>query len=214
MLKTPMIRWSLLFLLIFALVLVPFLIFGEQVEAWTHTFINQTHEHLVWVVLVLGGMLSLDVLLPVPSSVVSTACGYLLGFFGGTLTSLGGMTLSCIGGFWLGHRFGRPMANRLVGAEELTRLERLNQELGDWAIVVSRPVPVLAESAVLFAGIGKWSFPRFMLLSTLSNAGISLVYGAVGAFSATVNSFLLAFFAALALPGLAMIVMRKRGTRQ
>ena len=46
---------------------------------------------------------------------------------------------------------------------------------------------------------------RYMLISTFSNAGISAVYATVGAYSANVDSFLLAFTGAVLLPGLAML---------
>jgi membrane protein DedA with SNARE-associated domain len=123
-----------------------------------------------------------------------------------------GMTLSCALGFWLGAKFGRPMALRFVGEAELTRLEQVRDRVGDWALVVTRPVPMLAEAGVLFAGISHMPWPRFMLLTSLSNLGISAAYAAVGAFSSNVNSFLLAFFGSIALPALAMWLANRQPT--
>jgi len=51
---------------------------------------------------------------------------------------------------------------------------------------------------------------QFLLLSTLSNLGISAVYAAVGAFSATVNSFLFAFGGSILVPLVAMILTKSR----
>jgi len=48
-----------------------------------------------------------------------------------------------------------------------------------------------------------------MLLTALSNLGISAVYAAVGAFSSNVNSFLLAFFGAILAPAAAMWLMNR-----
>jgi uncharacterized membrane protein YdjX (TVP38/TMEM64 family) len=203
-------RWIALVVVVLALILVPFAIWGEQVEAWTHHFIESAGDNAGWVMVVLGGLLALDILLPVPSSLVSTACGFLLGFMPGMLTSLAGMIISNALGFTMGAQLGRPFAHKLVGKAELQRLEQLSQQLGDWAIIVARPVPVLAEASVLFAGMGRMSMPRFMILSGLASLGISLVYAAVGAFSATEGSFLLAFAGAILVPGLAMLVFRKR----
>jgi uncharacterized membrane protein YdjX (TVP38/TMEM64 family) len=160
--------------------------------------------------LVLGSLLATDILVPVPSSLTSTAAGFFLGLAGGTATSLAGMTVSCVVGYWLGARFGRPVANRLVGEQELARLEKLRQRFGDWVIVVTRAVPVLAEASVLFAGISGMPMHQFLLLSTLSNLGISAVYAAVGTFSATVNSFLFAFGGSILVPLVAMILTKSR----
>ncbi|HUX75966.1 MAG TPA: VTT domain-containing protein [Anaerolineae bacterium] len=193
-----------------AIILVPFFLFGEQIETWTESFLESASNQSTWVALVLGSLLATDILVPVPSSLTSTAAGFFLGLAGGTATSLAGMTVSCVVGYWLGARFGRPVANRLVGEQELARLEKLSQRFGDWVIVVTRAVPVLAEASALFAGISGMPMHQFLLLSTLSNLGISAVYAAVGAFSATVNSFLFAFGGSILVPLVAMILTKSR----
>jgi len=203
-------RWLLLLAIILTIILVPFLLFGKQIEAWVDGFIHSAGDRPGWVVAVLGSLLAVDVLAPTPSSIISTGAGFVLGFAGGTATSWVGMTLGSILGYGLGSGFGYPLASRLVGDDELTQLKEMSHRFGDWVIVISRPVPVLAETSVMFAGISKMPVVRFLLLSALSNLGISIVYAAVGAFSSTVNSFLLAFGGAILLPAMAMIVMRKR----
>ncbi|MBN1877445.1 MAG: VTT domain-containing protein [Anaerolineae bacterium] len=214
MVSNRTLRWSLLVSMILALILVPFLLFGEQIEMWTHNFVEATSQQPLKVALVLGGLLGGDILLPVPSSLASTAAGFALGFLRGMLTSWIGMTVSCLLGFWVGAKFGRPFAGRLVGDAEIVRLEQLHQRFGDWVIIVSRPVPVLAEASILLAGIGKMHFGRFLFLTFLSNLGISAVYATVGAFSSNMNSFLLAFFGAILVPGLAMLLMNRVSVAQ
>jgi uncharacterized membrane protein YdjX (TVP38/TMEM64 family) len=140
--------------------------------------------------------------------VVSTACGLLFGFGIGTFVSLTGMVISCAAGYWLGKAFGRPLASRMIGPDEMRRLEDMSRRVGDWVIVIARPVPVLAEASVIFAGIGRMRSSRFFLLSTLSNAGISAAYAAIGAFSAELNSFLPAFVGAILVPWLVMSVVK------
>jgi uncharacterized membrane protein YdjX (TVP38/TMEM64 family) len=202
-------RWLLLGLIILAFILIPFVLFADTIEMWTQDFLESAGERSALVAAVLGTLLAIDILLPVPSSVVSTAAGLFLGFTGGMMTSLVGMTFSCSAGFWLGARFGRPMASRLVGTGELQRLEEMSRRVGDWLIVVARPVPVLAEASILFAGMSRMPPHRFVLLTTLSNLGISAVYAGIGALSATLNSFLLAVAASILVPLLAMMIMRR-----
>lgn len=211
MFDRPISRWLLLCTIILAAILVPFFLFGEKIESWTDAFLQSASDRAAWIAAFVGFLLASDILLPVPSSLVSTAAGLFLGFLSGTLTSWAGMTISCLVGLWLGRKFGRPLAVRLVGEKELQRLEELGRRFGDWVMVISRPVPVLAEASVLFAGIGRMPTHRFVLLTTLSNLGISAVYAAVGAFSATINSFLLAFAGAILLPLLTMVAVRVRG---
>ncbi len=204
-------RWILLLAIILAIILVPFLLFGEQIEVWIDGFIHSAADRPGWVIAVLGSLLAVDVLVPTPSSLISTGAGFVLGFAGGAATSWAGMTIGSLLGYWLGVTFGYPLADRLVGGDELRRFREISHQFGDWVIIVSRPVPILAETSVMFAGISEMPVGRFLLLSALSNLGVSVVYAAVGAFSSTVNSFLLAFGGAILVPSIAMIVMRQLG---
>ena len=61
---------------------------------------------------------------------------------------------------------------------------------------------------MIFAGIVRRPFSRFLSLTTWSNAGIALGYAAIGAYSMRVDSFLLAFLGAMIVPGLAMLAGR------
>jgi uncharacterized membrane protein YdjX (TVP38/TMEM64 family) len=203
-------RWLSLWAIVLAVILVPFFLFGSQIEHWTQTFINSASKQPLLVATVLGSLLAIDILAPVPSSVISTAAGFLLGFARGLLTSSVGMIISCILGYWLAVKFGRLLASRIVGKSELDRLEEMSHRFGDWVVVVLRPVPVLAEASVMFAGLSQMPLHRFLLLSTLSNLGISAVYAAVGALSANVPSFLLAFAGAILVPLIAMLATWKR----
>ena len=153
-------------------------------------------------------MLSIDIIAPIPSSIVSTAGGYFLGFIGGTLISLIGMTISCLAGYWIGARFGRAAAKRFVDHEEILKFEFLQKKYGDWIIIISRSIPLLAETSVVFAGIGRISIGRFLLLTLLSNLGISMVYAAVGAYSAHINSFLFVFAGSILLP--VMVILKNK----
>ncbi len=201
-------RWTLLVGAVLALVLLPFLLFGERMEAWTADFLRTGAERPAAVAAVIVLLMAGDLFLPVPSSLVGTAAGYFLGFPGGTLASMAGMTAGSLLAYALGKGSGHTLARRFVGEREMERLERLWDRFGDWALVVARPLPVLAEASAVFAGIGRMPLPRFLLLTTLSNLGISAVYAAVGRFSAGADSFLLAFVGAVLLPGGALLLMR------
>ena len=67
---------------------------------------------------------------------------------------------------------------------------------------------VLAEVSVIFAGLVRAPFGRFLRLTACSNLGIALGYAAVGAFSMRIDSFLIAFLGALVIPGLAIAASR------
>lgn len=201
------IRWILLTIIIITVILVPYILFGVSIENWTNHFLQYSPTKFM-VSIVIGTLLSVDILAPIPSSLVSTAGGYFLGFIAGMLISLTGMTISCFIGYWIGAKFGRHAAFRLVKQKEISKFEKLQKKYGDWIIIISRSIPLLAETSVIFAGIGRMQISRFIIMIILSNLGISIVYAFVGAYSAGINSFLLAFAGAISFPGILLLILR------
>jgi uncharacterized membrane protein YdjX (TVP38/TMEM64 family) len=196
-------RCALLIGLMFALIIIPFLIFEQQFEA-LGTWLAEGHASGWASAFIIAALLALDVFLPVPSSIVSTGAGVLLGFWRGAAVIWIGMTVGCAIGYAFGAK-AAGAARRMVGEDGLARASTVMDRHGSWALVVCRPIPVFAESSVVFAGLVHAPVQSFVWMTTLSNLGIALAYAAVGAYSMEVQSFLLTFAAALALPGLAML---------
>jgi uncharacterized membrane protein YdjX (TVP38/TMEM64 family) len=203
-------RWFVLIGLMFALIIIPFILFEKQFEA-LGTWLAEGHAAGGLAASIIAALLALDVFLPVPSSIVSTGAGVLLGFWRGVAVIWIGMTIGCLIGYAFGAK-AAGAARRLVGDDGLARANHIMERHGNWALVVSRPIPVLAESSVVFAGIVRSPIRPFVWMTTLSNLGIALAYAAVGAFSMEMQSFLLAFAAALALPGLALFAGKRLQT--
>jgi membrane protein DedA with SNARE-associated domain len=200
------VRWTILWIALLALILVPFFLF----EDWFTVVAARITDHATsrgWAAAVIGALLASDVFLPVPSSLVSAAAGVTLGFWPAMLLIWSSMTLAC----GLGYGFGRvsaAAARRFVGDAGIARATRLAADYGDYAIVMCRPIPVLAEASVIVAGLVHRPVARFLLLTIWSNLGIAVVYAAIGAFAMRVDSFLLAFLGAIAVPGLAFLASR------
>jgi uncharacterized membrane protein YdjX (TVP38/TMEM64 family) len=161
----------------------------------------------------IAALLAFDVLLPVPSSIVSTAAGVLLGFAPGTAIVWSGMMAGCLVAYALGARASRA-AQRLVGVESIARARALAARYGDWTIVICRPVPVLAEATVIVAGLVGAPMRRFLALTAMANFGIAAGYAAVGAFAMRVDSFVVAFVGALLIPAVALGMARLASDRR
>lgn len=125
-------RWLLLCIAILAIILVPFFLFGNQIETWANNFIQSASDRPGLVAIVLSLLLASDILLPIPVNEANTAAGFFLGFTGGLTISLIGRIIGCIIGFLLAVKFGRPIAQRLVGDNELKRLEKMSQRNSHW----------------------------------------------------------------------------------
>jgi uncharacterized membrane protein YdjX (TVP38/TMEM64 family) len=135
--------------------LVPFFIIGELPgEQW----LSARDDRALAFALAGAGLLAVDALLPVPSSIVGTMLGARLGFAAGFLAAFGGLMSGQVLAYavsrWLLGRRERslPAAPTLV------------------AVFLSRPVPVLAEALAIAAGAARVSWPQFVLACGAGNA--------------------------------------------
>jgi uncharacterized membrane protein YdjX (TVP38/TMEM64 family) len=153
-------------------------------------------------------LLIADVLLPVPSSLVMVAHGALFGVVVGTLLSLLGSTGAAVFGFWIGRRGGK-LLERLVTAEERARANRLLERWGTLAIVVTRPIPLLAETVAIMAGASPLGWGRTTLAAFAGSLPPALLYALTGASAGRFQNTALMFVFVLLITGIFWIVGRQ-----
>jgi uncharacterized membrane protein YdjX (TVP38/TMEM64 family) len=149
---------------------------------------------------ILIGLLVADVLLPIPSSLICTISGSLLGPWIGTMTNWIGLSLAAVVGYELGSCFGRPLAIRLQSKQSLERAGHLNEKYGLWTLVLFRGIPILAEASVIAAGLCRQSRLRFLPPVLAANLGISAAYGLLGSWSLAGNWLAIALAISLGIP--------------
>ena len=153
------------------------------------------------------GLLIADVLLPVPSSLVMVAHGALFGVVTGTLLSLTGSLGAALFGFAIGRRGGKLM-ERIVPAEERTRANYLLERWGALAIIVTRPIPVLAETVTVMAGASSLGWSKLILASAFGSLTPAFLYALTGAAVANFQSTALMFAIVLLVASLFWMVGR------
>lgn len=200
-------RWGLLVAALLALLLVPFVLFEDALFEASERLLRRGTSRLVAIPSV-SLLLMADVILPVPSSLVATASGMLLGLAEGAFVTWLGLQAGALLGYSLGRSAGFHATIWLVGRAELKRAVRLHRRWGAASLIASRAVPVLAESSVVLAGAVRMPLRQFVWLTSFSNAAIALVYGFVGARALEAQAFLLALAASIGLPGILMGAMR------
>lgn len=162
-----------------------------------------------WQVAAIGvGLLIADVLLPVPSSLVMIAHGLLFGVWWGTLLSLGGSVGATLVGFAIGRRGGKLM-ERCVSREDKQRADYLLRRWGALAILVTRPVPLLAETTAIIAGSTAMSWHITLISAIAGSFPAALVYAWVGAKGITLNKSFLVFTLVMLLAGLFYLAGRR-----
>ena len=143
-------------------------------------------------------LLAADVVLPVPSSALMLLNGALFGPFGGMLLSLAGSEAAALLGWAIG-RGGGGLLDRAVSPASRARVEAFVRERGALAVVVTRPVPVVGETAAILAGAAGMPLARLALAAAIGSVPPALGYALAGAYAARFDAALLVLAGVLAL---------------
>lgn len=130
-------------------------------------------------------LLALDSVAIIPHGLVGALAGSALDWpVAAAATWIGIMAASCIA-YAIGRFAGRPLARRLLGADDLAAAEQRASRISALLLFATRPVPVLGEVILVAAGIARYSFRRFLLAIGSANTVLALAYtglgGAIGA---------------------------------
>lgn len=159
-----------------------------------------------WVAALAGsGLLIVDVVAPVPSSIIMVANGMLFGPVWGTLLSVAGGFGAALVGYWIGSG-GERAGKRWLGEQALARANAFFQNHGMMAVIVSRPVPILAEAVSIIAGIFRMPAQKFFPAVLLGLLPTAIIYAVVGAYALDLQSGLYVFLAVLVLAGMVWVV--------
>lgn len=201
-------RWSLFALVLLLFILLPFVLFERPLEAWSQALLSGS-KHAGWVAVGVVFLLAVDVVLPIPSSLVAAFAISVLGAAGGGAAVFVGLTAAAWAGYGLGRLGGTPLAERVAGKDELARASRLMGRHGYWVLVLCRGVPVLAEASTLFAGAVKQAPWAFFVITSVGNLGVAAAYATLGFFELPPGLDVVGpFVFALAIPALAWVAFR------
>jgi uncharacterized membrane protein YdjX (TVP38/TMEM64 family) len=159
-----------------------------------------------WVAALAGiGLLIVDVVAPVPSSIIMLANGMLFGPVWGTLLSVVGGLGAASMGYWIGTS-GERIGKRWLGDESLARANAFFLKFGMMAVIVSRPIPMLAEAVSLIAGIFRMPTHRFFPAVLLGLLPPAIVYAVAGAYALDLKNGMYVFLAVMVLAGAVWVV--------
>ena len=192
------------------IIIIAFLLFGN-VEKWVE--INLASEKSVVTYTLLSFvLLTSDIVLPIPSSLVMILNGKVLGVFSGAALSLvSGVLSSCIG-FYFGRK-ANAFIDRFFSQSEKEMSRKLFDRFGNIAIIISKALPIISEAISFVSGTASVTFKTFLVYSIVGHFIVSFVYAYVGSLSRSLNSNLIA--AVIIISALAVgwvmqsIIMRK-----
>ena len=180
-----------------AVPVVPWAIWGTRLDRLVSDWLDPPPSPPVLAVVEIG-VLAADILLPVPSSLVATLGGAALGIVPGTVCAWLGMTIGAAAGWTLGRVGGRAVA--AIDSADRVRLDRERQRLGPFLVVLSRPLPLVAEAVALLAGGTRMPAGEFLRAAASGNLAVALAWSLAGGLGARGDALPAVLMAALVVP--------------
>lgn len=194
--KSSTLRTVLFVLFVMTLVILPFVLLGEE---YVMPLLQSREQQTGALILVAVALLACDSVAPVPATVVimylAAKAGWLAGIIGGTL----GMCLGVLAAAWLGRTAVGRLAPKFIPDAELKRLSGALQSRLGITLACLRSVPVLAETSVIVAAAAGLPLRRIVALTVLPNFAVSLIYALAASDSFVTAS--LAFLGTVAASG-------------
>jgi len=172
----------ILTLIILTGIIVPFLIWGARFDAvfsleGARTWM-EGYGRWAWAAGIV--LLIADIALPVPSTVVMSALGWMYGWWLGGLISAAGSMLSGIIAYAACRWIGRGAARWIAGEEGLRRGEEIFEKRGGWLVALSRWMPVLPEAVACLAGLSRMRRRVFLPALACGSVPTGFVFAAIG----------------------------------
>jgi uncharacterized membrane protein YdjX (TVP38/TMEM64 family) len=125
-------------------------------------------------------LLVADIVLPVPSTVVMSALGWMYGWWIGGLICSAGSMLSGIVAYGACRWLGRGAARWIAGEEGLRRGEEIFEKSGGWLVALSRWMPVLPEAVACLAGLSRMRRRVFFPALVCGSLPTGFAFAAIG----------------------------------
>ena len=151
-------------------------------------------------------LLSSDLFLPVPSSIVMTLGGSHWGWLLGTVLNFSGAMGGAGVGYMACRSFGAGFFRRFAGTQD-EEIQKWFLTHGKWGILFSRSVPMLAEVVSCVAGLTRMPFLTFFRYVALGSLPVSAIYATMGHMARETQSLLLHLVSSLGLPLVAYLLL-------
>ncbi len=135
------------------------------------TLVETMRGDSLWSPLVCIGIQFLQVVIfVIPGEITQVAAGYVFGAWMGFVYSIVGIALGSMFNFWFARLVGRPVVERMMGAERLERIDALlKSRKGRSALFVLFLIPAMPKDAMSYgAGLTQFRMGEFVVISGLA----------------------------------------------
>lgn len=183
--------------------MISFLVF-DDLESYFKRLLQEAkadHATYAWFSFI---VLTSDIFLPVPSSIIMFTNGYVLGMVYGSAISLLSLSVGAIVGYYLG-KFTS------LGLKSSTddKANRIISAYGPLSILITRGIPVLSETICIICGFNRMPFRKYFLYSIIGYSPLCLLYAFCGSIGYDNHVFLISFGCSLFIAAMFWFLGRK-----
>ena len=152
------------------------------------------------------------VVAPLSSGPLQLSAGVLFGLVPGTLYTLFSEVVGGSINFWLARRFGRPVVERIVGTDEMPRIDRFISNIVDWkTLVYARFFLASFFDFISYAvGFSKLPYRTFLLVAIFAGFLPVLLPVALGTSLTAESSNVFLLYGVLAVVSVVPLLFQKR----
>ncbi len=203
------IKWIFFSTIILTSLVLPLTLLESTLSNYENTILDWAGSNKILVSVMVIFALTADVILPVPNGITNTFAGMSLGWAISSVIVWIGLNLGATFAYTLGRFAGRPIAKKLVSNKEFEEVRASLKNFNVFGLIVSRPVPGFAELIAITAGLSKIPFRLFLLVVSITNIGVAIIFSGIGAAAIENDSLSLAFIGAIIFPAVLYFVYTK-----
>ncbi|WP_164931270.1 VTT domain-containing protein [Erythrobacter sp. HKB08] len=204
-------RWLRIAALAFGLFVLPFLILLPATP-YLIEFAREAGSRsptLAFVTII--GLFCLDAAAFIPNGLVGALAAQALDWPAAAASVwIGLMTASSLS-YALGYFAGRPLARKIVGADDLAAAQERAKGITSLVLFMTRPVPVIGETILVASGIASYPFRRFFVAVGSANVFVTATYVGLGKYFGSVDPERVLIIATVGIPlvaGAAYLLVR------
>ncbi len=174
-----------IFAIIFVLVNLTGLLSVADIQNYLEQIKNAPKYTIFLVVFIL---LASDVFLSVPTILIVTYAGNILGFKLGLLSATSGMLMSGMIAYFLCLLTGNKALKLLIKKqEEIDEVHSLFHQMGFSMLLIARALPMLPEATCCLSGMMRFNFVKFIIYYILGTLPYAIVLTYLGSISSSNN---------------------------
>jgi uncharacterized membrane protein YdjX (TVP38/TMEM64 family) len=152
------------------------------------------------------------VVAPLSSGPIQLFAGVAFGLIPGTIYTLVGEVIGGAINFWLARRFGRPVVERLVGKDDMPRIDRFISQIVDWKTLLYARIFLFAiyDFISYAVGFSTLSFRTFLLITTVAGIIPALVSSLLGTMLTEESSSLVLVYVLIGVASIVPLIFQKR----